>query len=190
MPPNASQAGERPLPALGMKAKCSKSTLAAHHGQQAAPRNSYSARAPCRQLWWCNCRSLLTGRPAGRPASRPAGRMGDARLTSDFAVCGVGGGERDGGADAGAASGCRFDGDASFDGGYAIPDVGEPDAGRHAVDVESGAVVAHVETDAVVALGKGDADRGGSAGVLRGVLHRLEAAEIHGVLYVRGVAPL
>src|SRR3954447_9289020 len=43
------------------------STLAAHHAQQAdAPRNSYSARAPCRQLSWCNCRSLLTGRPAGR----------------------------------------------------------------------------------------------------------------------------
>src|SRR3954471_13677135 len=143
-------------------------------------RNSYSARAPC-----------VSFRGAIAAAVLPAGRArGDARSKSDFAVCRVGGRERDGGADAGAASWCRFDGDASLHGGYAVPDVGEPDAGRHDVDVEPGAVVAHVETDAVVVLGKGDADRGGSAGVLGGVLHRLEAAEIHGVLYVGGVAPL
>ena len=111
-------------------------------------------RAPCRQLSWRNCRSLLT--------DRPAGRVGDARSKSDFAVCRVGGGERDGGADAGAASWCRFDGDASADGGYAVPNIGQSDAGRHGVEVEPGAVVAHVETDAVIALGNGDADRRGS----------------------------
>src|SRR3954470_4691935 len=60
--------------------------------------------------------------------------------------------EGDGGADVGAVAGCRVHGDVSADGGYAVADVGQAAALPHGVEVESGAVVLHVEADASLAL--------------------------------------
>jgi hypothetical protein len=79
-------------------------------------------------------------------------------------------------------------GEASADGGDAVADDVESGAGRYGIGVESVAVVVYLEADVVVALADGDVDGCGVAGVLRGVLERLHAAEVHGVLDLRGVA--
>ena len=85
----------------------------------------------------------------------------------------------------GAAAGDRRDVERAAEGAEPVGHVDETVAdGTAPGDLEAGAVVDDRERQRAVALGHRDADRGAVAGVLAGVLHRLEHAEVDRRLHV------